>query len=241
MLDLREVIEELSSVFEKPVAEKLGQVMLSVYERLHESLVLQRLDLLERRIDNLADEWRQFARRIEEQLAESRLETDARFRELAEAQRRTEEQVTRLAKEVQELAKSHKDLQKQVGGMSQSFGYVLENEALKKLPQLLLHDYGIQVQGKLKRQFVRDRTGRDIEVNLFGTGTRDGETVAIVGESKAQLSKNDIARFLRRTLSALEGVYPRLFPVLVTHMISEPDAEAYARKVGVALYYSYDL
>lgn len=88
---------------------------------------------------------------------------------------------------------------------------------------------------------MRDRTGRDIEVNLFGTGTRDGETVTIVGESKAQLSKNDIARFLRRTLSALEGVYPRLFPVLVTHMISEPDAEAYARKIGVALYYSYDL
>lgn len=41
------MIEELNTVFEKPVAEKLGQVMLSVYERLHESLVLQGLDVLE--------------------------------------------------------------------------------------------------------------------------------------------------------------------------------------------------
>ncbi len=183
----------------------------------------------------------EFQRRAYEEFQEFRKQTDARFAELAEAQRRTEEQVANLTKEVRALAKSHKDLQKQVGGMSLSFGYVLENEAIKKLPDLLLRDYGIQVEGKLRRQFVRDKSGREIEVNLFGTGRRNGEVVTIVGESKAQLSKNDIDRFLRRTLGSLEGVYPTLFPVLVTHMVSESDAERHAREVGVALYYSYEL
>ncbi|MGQ9487551.1 MAG: chordopoxvirus fusion protein, partial [Armatimonadota bacterium] len=162
-----------------------------------------------------------------------RKQTDARFAELAEAQRRTEEAL-------QVLAETVKDIQKQLGGLSQTVGYTLENEALKKLPKLLLRDHSLRVRGKLKRQYVKDRTGRDVEVNIFGIGERNGETVTIVGESKSQLSKNDIDRFLRRTIGGLEGVYPQILPVLVTHMISEPDAEEYARRLGVALYYSYD-
>ncbi len=31
-----------------------------------------------------------------------------------------------------------------------------------------------------------------------------------------------------------------IFPVLVTHMISEADAEEFAKEKGIALYYSYD-
>lgn len=193
----------------------------------------------------MADEWRrahaEFAQRVEEQLAASRLGTDAAFKQLAQAQRRTEEQVAKLVREMQDLTKSRKDLQKQIGGMLVSFEYMLGNEAIKKLPALLLQDHGIQVEGKLRRQFVRDRTGREIEVNLFGMGKCNGETITIVGESKLQLSKNDVNRFLRRTLISLEGVYPKLFPVFVTHMISEPDVEAYARGRGMTVYYSFDL
>ncbi len=338
MLNLAEVVEELSSVFEKPVAEKLGQVMLSVYERLHESMVLQRLDAIERRLDEMDAEWRRAMNELTSQLAASRMETEARFRELAtaqfsteerlqqltarvdqltvrvdqlteqmvqltarvdqlteqmvqltarvdqlteqmvqltarvdqltvrvdqlteqmvqltarvdqltaqmeqlaEAQRRTEERVTQLAEALLRLAERVGDLQKQVGGLSQTVGYVLENEAMKKLPDLLLRDYGLRVEGRLKRQYVQDKRGRHIEVNVFGTARRNGDTVTIVGESKSQLSKNDIDRFLARTVRELEGLYPQLFPVIITHMISEPDAEQYARELGVALYYSYE-
>ncbi|MER3474175.1 MAG: chordopoxvirus fusion protein [Armatimonadota bacterium] len=254
MPSLSEVVEELSAVLERPVAEKLAQVMLSVYQRLHEDLVLQRLESLENAVRELIREsqrsreetdarFRELAEaqrrtderlgRLAEEFAEYRKETDARFRELAEAQRRTEEALLSLAETV-------KDVQRQLGGLSQTVGYVLENEALKKLPKLLLRDYGVRVQGKLKRLYVTDRTGRSIEVNVFGTGKRDGETVTIIGESKSQLSKNDIDRFLRRTIGGLEGLYPQILPVLITHMTSEPDAEEYARRLGVALYYSYD-
>ncbi|MGC8784221.1 MAG: hypothetical protein ACP5RN_07525, partial [Armatimonadota bacterium] len=62
----------------------------------------------------------------------------------------------------------------------------------------------------------------------------------LVGESKSQLSKNDIDRFLRRTVDALREVYPNILPIVVTHITSEPDAEEYARRLGVAVFYSYE-
>ncbi|MGQ9540159.1 MAG: chordopoxvirus fusion protein, partial [Armatimonadota bacterium] len=194
---------------------------------------LEELAEAQRRTEQRLEELAEAQRRAYEEYQEYRKQTDARFAELAEAQRRTEEAL-------QVLAETVKDIQKQLGGLSQTVGYTLENEALKKLPKLLLRDHSLRVRGKLKRQYVKDRTGRDVEVNIFGIGERNGETVTIVGESKSQLSKNDIDRFLRRTIGGLEGVYPQILPVLVTHMISEPDAEEYARRLGVALYYSYD-
>ncbi len=283
MPTLAEIVEELSSVMERPVAEKLAQVMQSFYERLREDEMLKRLDALEKavrqivaetqrwigefnaRFAELAEAQRRTEQRVEE-LAEAQRRTEQRVEELAEAQRRTDERLERLAEEFAEyrkytdarfaelaeaqrrtqeallsLTETVKDMQRQLGGLSQTVGYVLENEALKKLPELLLNDYGLRVQGRLKRLYVKDKTGRSLEVNIFGTGELDGETVTIVGESKSQLSKNDIDRFLRRTIGGLEGVYPRIFPVLITHMTSEPDAEEYARSLGVAVYFSYDL
>lgn len=36
------------------------------------------------------------------------------------------------------------------------------------------------------------------------------------------------------------GVFPNIFPVLITYMISSPDVEDYAKEQNIALYYSYD-
>ncbi len=330
MVQLAEIVEELSTVLDRAAAEKIGKVMLQVYERLHESLVLQRLDSLENALkqfaENMLRSQEQLAKHVEEQLAAHRIETDERFRELREAQQQmyaefqeyrkhtderfremreaqqqmyaefqeyrrqtderfrelreaqqqmyaefqeyrknTDERFRELREEFQEyrkltderfrdlaetvrltqealreLALTVKDLQKQVGGLSQAFGYVLENEAMKKLPKLLLRDYGLRVEGRLKRGYVQDSSGRHIEVNLFGKAKRNGEQVTIVGESKSQLSKRDIDRFLRRTVEALQEVYPNILPIVVTHIASEPDAEEYARSLGVAVYYSYE-
>jgi hypothetical protein len=118
--------------------------------------------------------------------------------------------------------------------------YQLENLAYKALPDLLARDYGLHVEGRLKRDYVIDNRGRAQEINILGKARRNGDEVTIVGESKAQLSKNDIDRFLRRRLELLIGVVDNPFPVLVTHMASEPDVEAYAQAQNVALYYSYD-
>ena len=174
--------------------------------------------------------------------------------ELAEAQKRTEGRLTRLEKVVEELAKAqkrtedelrklvleHQETRRQLGGLSNTVGYRLEDEAFKALPELLRRDFGLAVQGRLKRQFIKDYKGVDIEVNIIGEALKNGEKVTIIGESKSQLSKNNVDEFLRKKLKRLEGIFPKALPVLVTYMISEPDVEEYAKEKGVALYYSYD-
>jgi DNA repair exonuclease SbcCD ATPase subunit len=370
MVALEQVIEELTSVLDRPVAEKVAQVMLSVQQQLYESLVVKRLESLEdavrqlaqfqqkayaefqeyrkqtdesfralaeaqRRTEQRVEELAQFQQkaytefqeyrkqtdesfralaeaqrrteqRVEElaqfqqkayaefqeyrkqtderfrelreaqqqmyaefqeyrkqtderfrelreaqqqmyaEFQEYRKQTDERFRELAEAQKRTDQQIARLEEQVSRLVEAQlrtqeeiRDIRRQLGGLSQTVGYTLENEAMKRLPDLL-RERGIRVEGRLTRRYVRDSQGNYIEVNIFGTGYRDGERVTLVGESKSQLSKNDIDRFLRRTVSALQAVYPNIVPLLVTHFTSEPDAEEYARAQGVLVYYSYE-
>lgn len=211
MVQLTEIVEELSTVLDRAAAEKIGKLMLQVYERLHESLVLQRLDSLENALKQFAESMsrsqEQLVKHVEEQLAAHRRETDERFRELREEfqeyRKLTDErfrdlaEAARLTQEaLRDLVSTVKDLQKQVGGLSQAFGYVLENEAMKRLPKLLLRDYGLRVEGRLKRGYVQDSSGRHVEVNLFGKAKRNGEQVTIVGESKSQLSKRDVNRFL---------------------------------------------
>ncbi len=213
----------------------------------------QRIESLTARVEELTEAQKRTDQRIEsltarvEELTEAQKRTDqriesltARVEELTEAQKRTDQQIAELVAVQRQMQLEMQDMRRQLGGLSQTVGYVLENEAMKSLPDLLLRDYGLQVQGRLRRQYVRDASGQPIEVNIFGTATRDGEEYTVIGESKSQLSKRDVDRFLRRTIETLREVYPRVFPVLITHMISEPDAEEYARSLGVALYYSYE-
>ncbi len=149
------------------------------------------------------------------------------------------EDVRRLTGEMGRMKEEMREIRKQVGGLSITVGYTLENQAFKGLPELLKRDYGLEVVEPLRRTFVRDEKGRELEVNIYGTARRNGEKLVILGEAKAQLSKNDVDRFLRRKVKPLERVFPERFLVLVTHMVTSSEVEEYARKKGVALYYSY--
>ncbi len=149
------------------------------------------------------------------------------------------EDVRRLTGEMGRMKEEMREIRKQVGGLSITVGYTLENQAFKGLPELLKRDYGLEVVEPLRRTFVRDEKGRELEVNIYGTARRNGEKLVILGEAKAQLSKNDVDRFLRRKVKPLEKVFPERFLVLVTHMVTSSEVEEYARKKGVALYYSY--
>jgi hypothetical protein len=173
--------------------------------------------------------------------------TQVWMEELAQAQRHTEhtlQQLTeshqQLTAEHQELTEEHRKTRQQMGGLSMTVGYRLEDESYKALPRLLKQDYGLVVQGRLRRGYVQDNRGNQLEVNILGEAHRDGQPVTIIGESKSQLSKNHIESFLKRRLRLLEGVFEHIFPILITYMITSPDVEEYARSQGIALYYSYD-
>lgn len=153
--------------------------------------------------------------------------------ELAEAQKET-------TKELKLLIGEHQKTREQVGGLSATVGYILEDRAFAALPQLLKRDYGIVTKEKLKRKFVTDYQGEDIEVNIIGEASQNSKEIVIIGESKSQLSKKGVNEFVRKKLKRLEGVFSNIFPILVTHMITSPDVENYAKEKGIALYYSYD-
>lgn len=183
-----------------------------------------------------------------QELAEAQKRTEVKVKELAEAQKRTEIKMEELAEaqkktqyELSELVGEHKKTRKQLGGLSGTVGYILEDRAYKGLPELLKKDYGIIVQGRLKRGYISDKSNRMIEVNIIGEAAKDDKKVTIIGEGKSQLSKKDIDRFILIRLERLTSMFDEIFPVLVAYMISEPDVEEYAKKKGIALYYSYDL
>jgi hypothetical protein len=160
--------------------------------------------------------------------------------ELRQAVRELVETTKKHAQVLRRLELDQQDIRKQLGGLAMAFGYRLEDDAYLALPRLLKQDYGIEVQGRLKRDYLVDRQGNHLEVNILGEGVREGETITIVGESKAQLSANEIDRFLRRKVRRLQGVYPNLFPIIVTYMTTSPDVLEHARQRGVAVYFSYD-
>ena len=219
------------------IVERLAAAQERTEQRLEELAAAQqrteeRLDRLEGIVERLAAAQERTEQRLD------RLE--GIVERLADAQERTERELRSLIGTVEKLADEHQETRRQLGGLTMTVGYQLEDLAYKALPPLLRRDFDLAVQGRLRRGYVQNNRGKPIEVNILGTAQRNGDQVTIVGESKAQLSKNDVDRFLRRTVQPLTEVYENLFPILVTYMISEPDVEAHARANNVALYYSYD-
>ncbi|CUS91361.1 hypothetical protein JGI13_01963 [Candidatus Kryptonium thompsonii] len=242
----RRTEERLNALAQR--VEELAEAQRKTEARVNELAEAQRRT--EERLDAFEKATEENFKRVWEainQLAEAQRRTEERVNELAEAQKRTEERLESLAKRVEQLTEEVRaivgeirDLKKRFGDLSDAVGFGLEDRAFKSLPKLLKRDYGIEVEGRLLRRFVKDAKGRDIEVNIFGKGTKDGVQITIIGECKSQLSKNNVISFIEDRLARFEGVYENIFPVIVTYMISEPDVEDFVREKGIALYYSYD-
>ncbi|NLH71746.1 MAG: hypothetical protein GX456_01675 [Verrucomicrobia bacterium] len=190
------------------------------------------------RLGELAEAQKRTETRVEEltrslnELSEAQKSTEIRLGELAAAQQRTESALAKLAERLD-------DTNKQLGGLAITVGYTLENEAYRALPVLLERDHQVKLTEPLRRDYLADARGRDLEVNILGRGTRGSEPVWIIGEAKAQLSKNEVDRFIRNRVEPLKAVCGKVFPILVAHMVSSRDVPEYARQRGVALYLSY--
>ena len=136
-------------------------------------------------------------------------------RELAVAQQRTEAEVEKLTSVVG-------DIRSEIGGMSRSMSYALENEAYRSLPAFLLENHGIEVTERLIRTTVNDE-----EINFLGRAVRDGRPVLIVGESKQRLderrsSKREEDRIcsqLEAKAEVVRAAYPdeEITMLLITH------------------------
>jgi hypothetical protein len=169
-----------------------------------------------------------------EELIQAQKKTEEEIEELTQAQKKTEEVLTSLVKE-------QKKIRKDFGGLSDSIGYTLENEAIRHLPGILQKDLGLEIK-VMDRRFIEYPDGRDDEINIYGEGTLNKKRVYIIGESKSQLGRKDIDSFCKLLIRVSNYLRTKIIPVLVTHSV-RPQIEKYAKKKieGLRLYMSFQL
>jgi len=178
---------------------------------------------------------------IVRELAEAQKNTEQRINELAEAQKRTEE-------EIRQLANSLNRLRVEFGGFQRSMSYAFENEAFRMLPGVLKEKYGIEVTERFIRKEVRGK-----EINVFGRGRMNGREVLIIGEAKIRLEEKGMDReekekWIEEIFDELEdkvkvvqeenrGV--EIVRIFITHFATSTFLEE-ARKRGVIVIQSFE-
>lgn len=162
-------------------------------------------------------------------LADAQERTEATLRSLADTQERTEAKLGTLADAqertevaMQGLARAVTDVRQELGGLSRTMGYGLENEAYRSLPGLLRARFGIEVRDR----FVRVELGGE-EINLLAHGERSGSPVLIVGETKLRLGERpyrpdlagEVLDQLDRKAAAAGAAFPGVpvMKLLLTH------------------------
>lgn len=165
-------------------------------------------------------------------------------RQLAEAQSRTEQRLAELAEEMRTLTRGLNDTRAELGGLSLSTAYALENEACRLLPAFLRREHGIEVVERLLRTEIEGE-----EINPFGKARRNGTEVLLVGETKLQLdecraNRQEAERVLDRLVEKVEAVKRAMpgievVPLLVTHC-ARPTFVEHARERGVIVVQSYE-
>ncbi len=238
MLNVFKYFDDFRDTFGEEAALKLIRALGEIYENLAQTVTREEFNELKEIVREQGENLKILTQRVD-QLTEDVRQLTKRVDQLTQRVDQLTEDVRQLTGEMKKMKDDLKDVRKQVGGLSITVGYTLENEAYRYLPKLLRRDHGLEVLEPLIRTFVKDHRGRPLEVNIFGKARQNDHELVILGEAKAQLSKRDVDRFLRRKVKPLETVFPEKFLVLVTHMISDPEVEEYVRDKGIALYYSY--
>ena len=181
------ITRKLETVFERPQAAVLGEVITDAYSDLVKTSDFNELKDIVR---DLALAQQRTERRMEElaeaqrELAEAQQRTEQRVEELAEAQRELAEAQKNTQLEIQTLSRTLGDLGATVGGLGNTLGYALENEAYRMLPNLLKEKYGLEII----ERFIRTDVGGQ-EINILGRARQNGRELLIVGETKSRLDR----------------------------------------------------
>ncbi len=239
MIDTLRIYEELKDEITPSAAKKIAEAIGRVYSELLNTVTKEEFKELKDTVAELAEAQKRTEQRLTrletvvEELAEAQKRTEQRLNELAEAQKSTEQELRKLIGE-------HRKTREQLGGLSHTVGYVLEDRAYKGLPKLLKKDLKIQVLTPLRRDYIEISPGRYEEINIIGKGRQDGKDVVIIGECKTQLKKTDIdafIRFIKKVESVLKG---EKILIAVTYQASPP-VRKYAEQKGIKLYFSYEM
>jgi len=187
----------------------------------------ERLTRLEKTVAELAEASEERLTRLEKTVAE-----------LAEAQKRSEERLTRLEMVVEQLANSVSNLSREVGSLSATIGFGLEDIARVVVPGWLYRHENIDIDD-LSREFF-EIDGTMYEINLYGVGKKGEKEIVIIGECKTKIYRSTVRKFVKmlKDLKVLfEGkeILPLMFGFIIY-----PDAREEAQKYGIRLIASYE-
>ncbi|MCM8816509.1 MAG: chordopoxvirus fusion protein [Candidatus Omnitrophica bacterium] len=227
MLSIRELKEKINDVFPDPQRE----VLLDFADVLDSTVKVSDFNELKSIVADLAKSQKELAeaqKRTEERLNS----LTVRVEELAEAQKRTEMALSKLAEE-------HEKTRTHLGSLTHTVGYFLENEAYKYLPSLLKRDFNLEVTGDLKRDYIEVRKNTYEEINIIGKAQKNGKDYIVLGEAKTQLFKADIGNFLKKIKKIENLITGEKFLLLVTHQ-AHPTVRKYAQEKGLKIYFSYE-
>ena len=254
MLIHSEIISRLQTAFEPDQVAVLAEVIALSYENL---VKIGDFDELKAIMRDLAVSHKETREELSG-LAASHRETREELRGLAASHRETREELRELATSQKELAVSQQrteeevrklvigigELRTEVGGISRSIGYSLENEAYRNLPAFLLEEHGIEMTERLIRTNVGDE-----EINFFGRAVRNGKPLLVVGESKQVLDERRRARqraeavieALERKAEAARNAHPdeEILLLFITHSARPAFLEA-AEAKGILVVQSFE-
>lgn len=205
MINTLKIFDELKEAMDASAAKKITEVIGKVYDELQNTVTKAEFNDLRNIV-----------------------------KELAEAQKRTEQ-------EVRKLTISLKDTRTMVGGLSDTVGYGLEDRAMKSLPTVLKSKYGINVLSPLVRKYVSYNGAQD-EINIYGTGKKNEMEICILGEAKARLSKKHVDSFLKlvQRLKNSKAITENNFLLMVSYTIT-PEVEEYAKIKNIEIIWSYEV
>lgn len=220
MINTLKIFNELSQNMDASAAKKIAEVILMVYEELQNTVT-------KKEFNELTD--------VVKDLAAAQKRTEIKVEELAEAQKRTEIEVKTLTITV-------KNIQKELGGISNTIGYELEDKFYHIFPQVLKEDFNVDIKGEIERQFIVYPSGKDDEINIYGQGVLEGREVYIIGESKAQIGKSDIKDFTLLLKRVKEYLRKEIIPILLSYSV-HPSVEKFVKEnhPDIKLYRSYEL
>jgi seryl-tRNA synthetase len=205
----------------------------------------ERLDGLTQQMQALAEAQRRTDERLDgltqqmQALAEAQRRTDESMKALAEAQKGLAAAMQELALAQVRTDKSLQQLEIQVGKLSDSIGFGLEDVAKLMLPDYLSRRFGIPIIELDRKFFSADE--ELIEIDLYGEGKHDGQEVVVVAESKARIYEAEVKRFARQLKSIepqLAGANRKIIKAMFGFYI-HPSAQPPAQESDILLVASY--
>ncbi|WP_457565221.1 hypothetical protein [Caldithrix abyssi] len=236
--ELKEVVADLAKA-QKRTEQRLDELTGRVNELAEaQKRTEQRLDELAGRVNELAEAQKRTEQRLDKlagrvnELAEAQKRTEHRLEELAQAQKQTELQVQKLTRRVG-------NIEDQLGGISNTIGYSLEDRSFEPLRKLLEDEFAIKVPRLIRRNIVYP-SGKFDEINIYGEGRKKGDEIIVIGESKAQFGLKDVKQFLKLLARVKKHLDKPIFPLALAYQF-HPRAEEELKNQKIKYYWSYEL